>query len=156
MPAPPDPIRVALPPLEPPPEPRPRPPRRPRVKRRKGPRERAVLKAHLLAVGLVAFLAVLPATGALAAGAVASAYGCTLNESGSTPCVVGGRDIGDTLAPWGVAPWLLFVTVPAGALALAAVGVSGALLTSRARQDDQRRAAGHEVPDAQADRARSE
>ena len=99
-----------------------------------------MFKTHLLAVGLVAFLTVLPVTGALAAGAVASAFGCTLSEAGASPCVVGGTDIGDGLGFWGMAPWFLFVTVPAGALALAAVGVSGALLTSRARRGDRNEA----------------
>ena len=132
MPAPPDPIRVPPPPRErtgPPPPPRARAPR--------GPRERAASRRRLGALAAVLFLATLPVTGAVAAYAVASALGCRVSEAGPQPCAVAGVDVGGALAPWGVAPWLAFVTVPAGALVLAVVGAAGGRRVRAARREDR-------------------
>lgn len=62
-----------------------------------------------------------PLLGALLAGAVADAHGCTLNEGSVHPCVIGGWDAGELLYAFGVMGWLMLVTVPVGTL----TGIAG-------------------------------
>lgn len=51
------------------------------------------------------------------AGAIASANNCTLHEGFVNPCVVNGRDMGETLYSMGVSGWFMLVTIPTGLLA---------------------------------------
>ncbi|MGB3545279.1 hypothetical protein [Rubrivirga sp.] len=117
------------------------PPGRPREsagrrsqRRRLSASSRRILKWHAIVAALVLILVFLPATGALIAAGIASANGCTLHEGFSNPCVVAGVDIGDSLYPWAVAPWLLFITVPIGAVLLPVIAISAAVMISRARK----------------------
>lgn len=52
------------------------------------------------------------------AGAIATANGCELNEAVINPCVVDGREMGETLYSMGVMGWFMLVTIPTGLLAL--------------------------------------
>lgn len=61
-------------------------------------------------------LMLLPVAAGLAAGYVGTALGCTVNEAGASPCLVGGVDIGGTLGTFAVLPWLGFFTLPAAAV----------------------------------------
>ncbi|MBS7813422.1 hypothetical protein [Roseococcus pinisoli] len=49
---------------------------------------------------------------------LASTLGCRLNEAGSHPCLLAGRDIGETLYTMAMMMWLAFLTFPLMALAL--------------------------------------
>jgi len=69
----------------------------------------------------------LPIALALTAGTIAEAHGCRLDEAGVYPCVIDGRDYGTTLAAMGMVGWLMLLTVPIGAVALAG-GVVAAIL----------------------------
>ncbi len=107
---------------------------RPRRRTRVSPATRRILKWHAIAAGVILFLAFLPLIGALIAGGIASANGCTLHEGFENPCVVWGTDIGGALYPWAVAPWLLMVTVPGAAILLPVIGISAAVMISRSRK----------------------
>ncbi len=74
------------------------------------------LAAYL--VGILLFAA-LPLIGALGAGGVAHALGCTLDEGDVHPCPFLGVDLGEPLYAFGVMGWLILLTVPAGAFLLA-------------------------------------
>ena len=66
---------------------------------------------------LVIFLvAGAPMISVIIAGSIASWHGCTLHEGFVNPCVVNGRDIGETLYAMGVMGWFMLVTIPLGAL----------------------------------------
>lgn len=72
---------------------------------------------------IIAYAALLLYTAApifcvMIASGVASHYGCKLDESGKHPCMVGGRDIGETLVMLFVSGWFMLVTIPTGATAL--------------------------------------
>lgn len=45
-------------------------------------------------------------------------HGCTLHEGFSNPCVIWGKDRGETLSGMFVMGWFMLVTVPAGAAIL--------------------------------------
>ena len=75
---------------------------------------------HGLVIFLILLLAFSPFLGAMAAGTVAQAFGCQLDEGSIHPCVVNGRDIGDTLYTFGVLGWLGLATIPIG---LALLGI---------------------------------
>ncbi|HEV3410649.1 MAG TPA: hypothetical protein VG095_10160, partial [Chthoniobacterales bacterium] len=51
------------------------------------------------------------------AGIVANAHGCRLDEGSPHPCVIGGKDYGETLYALGVLGWLMLITLPIGAVA---------------------------------------
>jgi hypothetical protein len=75
---------------------------------------------HVLVIFLIVLLALSPLIGAMAAGTVANAYGCPLDEGSVHPCFVNGRDIGETLYTFGVLGWLSLATIPVG---LAVLGI---------------------------------
>ncbi|HEX9952225.1 MAG TPA: hypothetical protein VGB53_10680 [Rubricoccaceae bacterium] len=68
---------------------------------------------------LLAFM-LLPLGGVMAAGGLANLWGCTVDESGSHPCLVGGGDMGDFLLELFVSGWFMLLTMPAGAILLLA------------------------------------
>ncbi len=72
---------------------------------------------HGLVLGIIALLSMGPLLLALLAGAFAQANGCTLHEGSVNPCVVGGRDYGETLYMLGVMGWFALITLPGGMLA---------------------------------------
>ena len=75
---------------------------------------------HILVIFLILLLAFSPFIGVMAAGMIADVYGCRLDEGSVHPCVVNGRDIGETLYSFGVLGWLGLATIPLG---LAVLGI---------------------------------
>jgi hypothetical protein len=75
-----------------------------------------------------------------AAGAIASANGCQLDEGSAHPCIVNGSDVGEQIYGMGVMGWFMLVTVPTGLIALAAYGaiLLGVWLVKRARRRGRR------------------
>jgi hypothetical protein len=69
---------------------------------------------HGLVVFLIVLLALSPFVGAMVAGTIADAYGCQLDEGSVHPCIVNGRDIGETLYAFGVLGWFALATIPIG------------------------------------------
>ncbi|MGH8669493.1 MAG: hypothetical protein ACREUH_09685 [Burkholderiales bacterium] len=72
----------------------------------------------LCAISIIA--AVFPVVPAALAAWVAKANKCALHEGFINPCVMFGVDIGGLLYAMGVSMWLLFLSVPVGALGLLA------------------------------------
>jgi uncharacterized protein YqgC (DUF456 family) len=71
-------------------------------------------------LALFAGLALLPLLGLLLTALVAGVMGCEVNESGPTPCMVLGSDIGGLLSAMLTMGWFGLVTIP---LLMALVGV---------------------------------
>lgn len=71
---------------------------------------------HGLVLSIIALLSLSPLLLALLAGAFAQANGCTLHEGDVNPCVVGGRDYGETLYTMFVLGWFTLLTLPGGVL----------------------------------------
>jgi hypothetical protein len=76
---------------------------------------------------LILLLSVFPLLSVLVTSAIASIGGCQVNEAFVQPCVILGIDLGGLLYGMGVLGWLMLVTLPAGAIALAALVVMLAL-----------------------------
>lgn len=91
----------------------------------------------LILCGVVILICLLPLAGVLWSSWFASTHGCTLNEAGSHPCVVNGKDYGDTLAAAFVSGWFMLITLPVAALAslLGAVTLFIAWLRRRRARD---------------------
>jgi hypothetical protein len=74
------------------------------------------------AMVILVLVALSPLFSMIAAGLVASIYGCPLDLASVKPCVVGGQDIGHGLFTLGMMGWFLFATLPAF-LALSALWI---------------------------------
>lgn len=70
-----------------------------------------------LVLACIALFALAPLISVLIASAIADKNGCQLDEGGMHPCVLGGTDWGETLGTMFVLGWLMFATLPVGALA---------------------------------------
>lgn len=88
-------------------------------------------RAVLIYVALVGF-GLGPLFVALAAGGIANALGCRLNEAAAHPCQLGPFDIGESLYGFGMMGWLSIATLPLAGLAMA--GFTLYLLIRRLRQ----------------------
>lgn len=73
---------------------------------------------YLVVLALIGMVALAPIGSLTFAGVVANSHGCQLDEGSAHPCVIGGKDYGETLYTLGVLGWLMLLTLPAGALAL--------------------------------------
>ena len=63
-------------------------------------------------VGMVTLASVTPLLALLAAGAIADAFGCVLDEGSVHRCVIWGRDLGGVLYTAFVGGWLTILTAP--------------------------------------------
>lgn len=72
---------------------------------------------YAIVLFLIAAAALSPIGGVIVASTVANANGCTVDEGSVHPCVIGGKDYGETLYTLGVLGWLMLLTLPAGAAA---------------------------------------
>jgi hypothetical protein len=91
------------------------------------------IRGLLIGYAVIAMLTGWPVVLATIAGVTASLNGCTLNEAGVHPCIVGGRDVGSTLYTMGMTPWFLIALIPLGAIATIA-WTTGWLLWTAARK----------------------
>ena len=78
------------------------------------------LLIHGTVIFLILFVACLPLLSVAIAGEIANANNCPLDEGSVHPCIVNGRDMGETLYTMGMMGWFMLVTIPVG-LGLAAV-----------------------------------
>ena len=86
----------------------------------------ALLKRPVLVYTVLLLYTVGPVVSMLVASAVATRFGCRLDESGSHTCVVAGLELGETLYFMAVSAWFALVTLPSGGLAL--IGYTVALV----------------------------
>jgi hypothetical protein len=75
------------------------------------------LRGLFIGYFVIALAAGWPLMSVVIAGTVASWNGCTLHEGFVNPCVVNGRDVGETLYAMGVMGWFMLATLPLGAIA---------------------------------------
>ena len=75
------------------------------------------LRGLFIGYFVIALAAGWPLMSVVIAGTVASWNGCTLHEGFVKPCVVNGRDVGETLYAMGVMGWFMLATLPLGAIA---------------------------------------
>jgi hypothetical protein len=71
----------------------------------------------LLLTAILLF-ALSPLIAVLCSATVADWAGCRVDEGGIYPCVIGGKDYGDSLAFLFVLGWLSFITIPLGVAAV--------------------------------------
>jgi len=83
------------------------------------------LPRGLLIVGASIIAAVTPISIAIGADALGGAFGCEVNEGSSSPCIVGGVDIGGMLSSAFVLGWLSILIIP-----FAGIGVLVGLIIS--------------------------
>src|SRR5579862_6391600 len=67
---------------------------------------------------LIVFSAILPILIAISAGTIAKSYGCTANEAGSYPCIIGDTDYGGLISLMGVFGWFFFISFPSAFVGL--------------------------------------
>lgn len=63
-------------------------------------------------MAILLLLCLLPLISMAVAETIAQIYGCTLDLAAVHPCIVGGKDIGQTLLTLGMMGWFLFATMP--------------------------------------------
>jgi hypothetical protein len=71
----------------------------------------------LIGYGVIGLWTISPMISVLLASAIATAFGCALDEGGVNPCVVLGKDLGPSLYTLGVMGWFFLLTVPSGLIA---------------------------------------
>lgn len=93
----------------------------------------------LIGHAVIALLTGWPIASVLIATTIASWYGCTLHEGFVNPCIVNGRDIGQTLYGMGVMGWFMLATIPLGVIAFIVWTVGWVIwFTLRQRRIDAR------------------
>ncbi len=85
---------------------------------------RRLTKIYGAVLAAILVFAFAPVASVLVSATVASQAGCDLDEGSVHPCLIMGRDIGDTLYAFFVAGWFGLVTLPIGAVAFLAWGVA--------------------------------
>jgi hypothetical protein len=70
------------------------------------------MPAFRLAMSAAITLCLLPAASAILSTLIAGYAGCQLDEGGAHPCLIAGRDYGETLVTMFVSGWFAFLTVP--------------------------------------------
>lgn len=86
---------------------------------------------YVVVFAVITLFALAPIISMLIASGIANANGCMLDEGSAHPCVIGGTDWADTLYTMFVLCWLMFATLPLGALAF--LGCLIALFVHRRR-----------------------
>ncbi|MCW0058537.1 hypothetical protein [Burkholderia pseudomallei] len=81
-------------------------------------RRRALVRAYGFALAAILVIALFPVLSVAAAGIVADAAGCELNEAAAHPCLIGGVDFGEMLYAMGVLGWLMLGSLPVGGVLL--------------------------------------
>ncbi|MGO4855601.1 hypothetical protein [Phaeovulum sp. W22_SRMD_FR3] len=82
---------------------------------------------------VVLLLSLAPLISVLWASWFANAHGCTLHEGFTNPCLVNGKDWGETLYTAFVAGWFMLLTLPVTGFCLLALLVIGVLRLFRRR-----------------------
>lgn len=88
----------------------------------------------LIGYGIILLWMLWPVISVVIAGAIASGYGCQLDEGSVHPCVVGGRDLGETLYTLAVMGWFGLITLPTGGLGLVVFSIIALILRVRAKR----------------------
>jgi len=95
-------------------------------------RARTIFIILLVLIFLVAFG---PAPAAIVSQSIAEAFGCQVDLNRVVPCVIGGKDYGQTFYDLGFQIWYSYLSLPAGAVLFAVWPVAAIIvfLVSRTR-----------------------
>jgi hypothetical protein len=85
----------------------------------------------LLGYLIIVVLVCSPLLSVAIASGVAWSAGCTVHEASTSPCLIAGIDVGGTLYDMAVMGWLIFATMPLGAVAVAGWTVAWAVTARR-------------------------
>jgi hypothetical protein len=85
----------------------------------------AVFGILLVLIALVAFG---PALIAVVSQTVAEAFGCQVDLNRVIPCVIGGKDYGQTFYNLGFAIWYSYLSIPAGLVLFALWAIAAAIV----------------------------
>jgi len=77
-------------------------------------------KWFFIIAAIIVLFAVFPVILALAAGLIAWSHDCMLTEAGPQTCMVAGMDLGELLSAIFIMHWFGLMTLPLGAIGLAA------------------------------------
>jgi TRAP-type C4-dicarboxylate transport system permease small subunit len=85
---------------------------------------------------LILLVALGPALLAVVSQEIAEAFGCEVNLNYTIPCVIGGKDYGQTFYDLGFLIWYSYLSIPAGGVLLAiwAVAALIAFIVSRLKR----------------------
>jgi len=92
------------------------------------------LRGLLIGYVVIAVLSGWPIALVALASTIASWNNCTLHEGFVNPCIVNGRDIGETLYSMGVMGWFMLATLPLGAVAFIVWTLAWTIWTLRKRR----------------------
>jgi hypothetical protein len=79
-----------------------------------------VIVAHIVVLLVIVVIGAGPWVLVAAAGTVASANGCDLDEGSIHPCIINGKDYGEDLYTMGMMGWIGIATCPVALLLLGA------------------------------------
>jgi hypothetical protein len=102
--------------------------------------------AYAVALGLIALIALAPVLSVVLSSVLAHWGGCAVDEGGSHPCMIGGKDWGEALYTMFVLGWFMLLTLPAGALAFAIWTATVVLHRGRWRRQQSAAAAPPPLP----------
>jgi heme/copper-type cytochrome/quinol oxidase subunit 2 len=94
-------------------------------------RTRVIFGILLILIALVAFG---PALVAVGSQQVAEAFGCQVDLNRVIPCVIGGKDYGQTFHDLGFLIWYSYLSLPVGAVLATIWAVSAFIVFARARR----------------------
>mgnify|MGYP006953970278 CR=1 FL=1 len=73
------------------------------------------MKLFRILIVLALLICLAPLISIAVAGWIARSHGCTLHEGFVNPCVINGKDYGETLYQMGVMGWLMLASIPIAA-----------------------------------------
>ncbi|MEQ1670325.1 MAG: hypothetical protein ABL893_05665 [Hyphomicrobium sp.] len=93
-------------------------------------------------LAIIAGISLLPLLGILLTALLAGVLGCEVNESGPTPCMAFGTDIGDWLSGFLTLGWFGLLTIPFLMVLVAVWALVEAYVWGRQRRKTRRSARG--------------
>lgn len=73
---------------------------------------------HIIIVSAILLFTISPILSVLIASLIADGFNCELNEGLVKPCMINGKDYGETLSSMFIAGWFIFLSIPAGGFLL--------------------------------------
>ncbi|MEQ9233443.1 hypothetical protein [Coleofasciculus sp. E2-BRE-01] len=92
-----------------------------------------VLK-HVVVVSAILLFSISPILSVLIASLIADRFGCRLHEGFANPCIINGKDYGETLTSMFIAGWYIFLSIPIGMVLLILYPVSIVLIKAMKRK----------------------
>ena len=91
-------------------------------------RARTVFILLILLLVCIALIAFGPALIAVVSQTIAEGFGCQVDLNRAIPCVIGGKDYGETFYNLGFAIWYSYLSIPAGFVLLVLWAIAAAIV----------------------------